>query len=345
MAPLILTWYSDRSPSSARACPSLRRALPFLNPPLPSPSSSFPLSFVLPPTSSPLPPPFFSPHLLRLAAPCGAPCPSHNPPLHPPPPLLSPTSSLSNISSFLHLFHLFICCSCGTATDFSAAIPPLLVSPLIGATADYSAIFPPPLVSPLIGVAADYSAIFPPLLSPLISSAADYFDIFPPPLVSPRIGSATDYSATFPLLLFLPSAAQQQTTPPLFLRILYLSPYLLCSCFLLLMATSLALPSLPLLSGSVAIPTSPSAPTSSSSDPYADGLRVAIAETERLVATAQATATAAPENGAARDLARILTESLESTRKRLTEHLAAPSPRCPFSSLCLYAPFLCSTSL
>ncbi|CAI5497518.1 unnamed protein product, partial [Closterium sp. Naga37s-1] len=138
-------------------------------------------------------------------------------------------------------------------------------------------------------------------------------------------------------------------------------------CFLLLMATSLALPSLPLLvlqlapdgsavnfpswlnclertlsgtlvsgfnlwfvtqqSGSGAIPTSPSGPTSSSSDPYADGLRAAIAETERLVTTAQATATAAPDNAAARDLARILAESLESTRKRLTEHLAAPSPR------------------
>ncbi|CAI5479011.1 unnamed protein product [Closterium sp. Yama58-4] len=80
-------------------------------------------------------------------------------------------------------------------------------------------------------------------------------------------------------------------------------------------------------SGSGAIPTFPSAPTSSSSDPYADGLRTAIAETERLVATAQATATAAPDNAAARDLARILAESLKSTRKRLTEHLAAPSPR------------------
>ncbi|CAI5940740.1 unnamed protein product [Closterium sp. NIES-64] len=138
-------------------------------------------------------------------------------------------------------------------------------------------------------------------------------------------------------------------------------------CFLLLMATSLALPSLPLLvlhlapdgsavnfpswlnclertlsgtlvsgfnlwfvtqqSDSGAIPTSPSGPTSSSSDPYADGLRAAIAETERLVTTAQATATAAPDNADARDLARILAESLESTRKRLTEHLAAPSPR------------------
>ncbi|CAI5960063.1 unnamed protein product [Closterium sp. NIES-64] len=138
-------------------------------------------------------------------------------------------------------------------------------------------------------------------------------------------------------------------------------------CFLLPMATSLALPSLPLLvlqlapdgsavnfpswlnclertlsgtlvsglnlwfvtqqSGSSAIPTSPSAPTSSSSYPYADGLRAAIAETVRLVATAQATAMAAPDNAGAYHLARILVESLESTCKRLTGHLAAPSPR------------------
>ncbi|CAI5525278.1 unnamed protein product [Closterium sp. Naga37s-1] len=80
-------------------------------------------------------------------------------------------------------------------------------------------------------------------------------------------------------------------------------------------------------SGSGAIPTSPSRPTSSSSDPYADGLRAAIAEDERLVTTVQATATAAPDNAAARELARILAESLESTHKRLNEHLVAPSPR------------------
>ncbi|CAI5490273.1 unnamed protein product [Closterium sp. Naga37s-1] len=197
-----------------------------------------------------------------------------------------------------------------------------------------------------------------------LTSSSSYF-------LSP---SAAARSSVWRALPFPQSAPSPSSSSPL-------SHY----CFLLLMATSLALPSLPLLvlqlapdgsavnfpswlnclertlsgtlvsgfnlwfltqqSGSVAIPTSPSAPTSSSSDPYADGLRVAIAETERLVATAQATATDAPENGAARDLARILTESLESTRKRLTEHLAAPSPRCPFSSLCLYAPFLCSISL
>ncbi|CAI5990086.1 unnamed protein product [Closterium sp. NIES-64] len=157
--------------------------------------------------------------------------------------------------------------------------------------------------------------------------------------------------------------------PPLFsLHLLQLvADCVVQLCFLLLMATSLALPSLPLLvlqlapdgsalnfpswlnclehtlsgtlvsgfnlwfvtqqSGSGAIPTSPSGPTSSSSDPYADGLCAAIAETERLVTSAEATATAAPENAAARDLARILAESLESTREHLTEHLAAPSPR------------------
>ncbi|CAI5520093.1 unnamed protein product [Closterium sp. Naga37s-1] len=138
----------------------------------------------------------------------------------------------------------------------------------------------------------------------------------------------------------------------------------LTSCLLLLMATSLALPSLPLLvlqlapdgsavnfpswlnclertlsgtlvsgfnlwfvtqqSGSGAIPKPASAPTSTSSDPYADGLRAAISETERIAATAQAIAAAAPDNAAARDLARVLAESLESTRK---QHLAAPSPR------------------
>ncbi|CAI5499769.1 unnamed protein product, partial [Closterium sp. Naga37s-1] len=88
-------------------------------------------------------------------------------------------------------------------------------------------------------------------------------------------------------------------------------------------------------SGSGAIPTPPPAPTSSSSDPYAAGLRATIAETERIAATAQATATAAPDNAAARDLARVLSESLESARKRLADHLAASSPpstSTPFSS-------------
>ncbi|CAI5979347.1 unnamed protein product [Closterium sp. NIES-64] len=80
-------------------------------------------------------------------------------------------------------------------------------------------------------------------------------------------------------------------------------------------------------SGFGAIPKPASAPTSTSSDPYTDGLCAAIAETERIAATAQATAAAAPDNAAARDLARVLAESLESTRKRLTENLAARPPR------------------
>ncbi|CAI5491038.1 unnamed protein product [Closterium sp. Naga37s-1] len=191
----------------------------------------------------------------------------------------------------------------------------------------------------------------PPSLSPLffpqyLTSSSSYF-------LSP---SAAARSSLWRALPFPQSAPSPSSSSPL-------SHY----CFLLLMATSLALPSLPLLvlqlapdgsavnfpswlnclertlsgtlvsgsnlwfvtqqSGYGAIPTSPSGPTSSSSDPYADDLRAAIAETERLVTTAQATATPAPNNAAARDLACILAESLESTRKRLTEHLAAPSPR------------------
>ncbi|CAI6008047.1 unnamed protein product [Closterium sp. NIES-65] len=203
----------------------------------------------------------------------------------------------------------------GTAADYFAIFPPPLVSPLIGAAADYSAIFPP-LVSPLIGSAADYFAISPPpLVSPRISSAADYSATFPPPLVSPLSGSAEDYPALIPPpLIPLPTSALQVSPPP---------------------HGDLSRPPLPPSAGpsacaqwhgSGAIPTSPSAPASSSSDPYADGLRAAIVETERLGATAQATATAAPDNTAARDLACILAESLESTRKHLTKHLTAPSP-------------------
>ncbi|CAI5935863.1 unnamed protein product [Closterium sp. NIES-64] len=165
-----------------------------------------------------------------------------------------------------------------------------------------------------------------------------------------------------PLSLSIPS----HSFTPLFLHLFSL--LICCSCcLLLLMATSLALPSLPLLvlqlapdgsgvnfpswlnclermlsgtlvsgfnlwfvtqqSGSGAIPKPASTPTSTSSDPYADGLRAAIAETERIAATAQTTAAAAPDNAAARDLACVLSKSLESTRKRLTEHLATPSPR------------------
>ncbi|CAI5947137.1 unnamed protein product [Closterium sp. NIES-65] len=282
MAPLILTWYSERSPR------------PVVPPHLPSSSTS-------------------SSQLLNCT-------------LFPtlPPPLVSPFS--------------------GIAADFSTAIPPPLVSPLIGAAVDSSAIFPP-LVSPLIGAAADYSAIFPPpLVSPLIGATADYFAIFPP-LVSPRIGSAADYSATFPPL-FSPLISSAADYPSLILPPLIPLPTSALQLFSPPHG-DLSRPPLPpsagpsacarwhgfnlwfvtQQSGSGDIPTSPSGPTSSSSDPYADGLRAAIADTEWLVTTAQATATAAPDNAAARDLARILVESLESTRKRLTEHLAAPSPR------------------
>ncbi|CAI5991194.1 unnamed protein product [Closterium sp. NIES-65] len=265
------------------------------------------------------------------ALPCGALCPSSIRPFpHPPPPSLSPLcfpQYLTSSSSYFLSPSAAARSSFGTAADYSAIFPPPLVSPLIGAAADYSAIFPPPLVSPLIGAAADYFAIFPPpLVSPRIGSAADYSATFPPPLVSPLSGSAADYPTLIPPpLIPLPISALQLFPPP---------------------HGDLSRPPLPpstgpsacarcgsnlwfvtQQSGYGAIPTSPSGPTSSSSDPYADGLHAAIAETERLVTTAQATATAAPNNAAARDLACILAESLESTRKRLTEHLAAPSPR------------------
>ncbi|CAI5998241.1 unnamed protein product [Closterium sp. NIES-65] len=285
------------------------------------------------------------------ALPCGALCPSSIRPFpHPPPPSLSPLcfpQYLTSSSSYFLSPSAAARSSFGTAADFSAAIPPPLVSPLIGAAADYSAIFPPPLVSPLIGAAADYSTIFPPpLVSPLIGAAVDYFTISPPPLVSPRIGSAADYSATFPPPLVSPLSGSAADYPALIPPPLIPLPTSALQLFPPPHG-DLSRPPLPpsagpsacaqwhgfnlwfvtQQSGSGAIPTSPSGPTSSSSDPYADGLRAAIAETERLVTTAQATTTAAPDNAAARDLARILAESLESTRKRLSEHLAAPSPR------------------
>ncbi|CAI5946825.1 unnamed protein product [Closterium sp. NIES-65] len=178
--------------------------------------------------------------------------------------------------------------TCGTAADFSAAIPHPLVSPLIGAAADYSAIFPRPLVSPLISAAADYSAIFPPpLVSPLIGSAANYFAIFPPPLVSPRIGSAADYSATFPPPLVSPFSGSTADYPALIpppLMPLPTSALQLAvnfpgwpNCLARTLSNSLVsgfnLWFATQQSGFGAIHTSPSAPTSSSSDPYADGLR------------------------------------------------------------------------
>ncbi|CAI5972747.1 unnamed protein product [Closterium sp. NIES-65] len=220
-----------------------------------------------------------------------------------PPPLVSPFS--------------------GAAADSSAAIPPPLVSPLIGVAADYSSIIPP-LVSPLIGLAVDYTTVIPPLVSPLINTAANFSAIIPPLLVSPLIGSAATTPSSS-LLLFLPSAAQQQTTLPLFSHLLCLSPQLLCSCVLLLMATSLTLPSLPLLVLQLAPDVSAVNFPSwlFCLERTLSCTLVTIAEAERIAATAQATAAAAPDNAAARDLARVLAEFLESTRKRLTEHLAA----------------------
>ncbi|CAI5993871.1 unnamed protein product [Closterium sp. NIES-64] len=99
-------------------------------------------------------------------------------------------------------------------------------------------------------------------------------------------------------------------------------------CFLLLMVTSLALPSLPLLFLQLA-------PDGSAVNfpSWLNCLERMLFGTLRLVATTQATATGAPDNAAARDLARILAESLESTRKHLTAHLAAPNPRCASTPL------------
>ncbi|CAI5952356.1 unnamed protein product [Closterium sp. NIES-65] len=284
---------------------------------------------------SPLPPPPFSPHLLQLVRACGALFPQTRPFTI----LLLSSLPLTPLPLvFLHLFSLPICCSCiaadylatippplvsplsGAAEEYFANIPPPLVSPLSGAAAEYSAAIPPPLVSPLSGAAADYSANIPPLLVyPLSGAAADYSSTIPPPLVSPLSGTAADYSTTIPPPLVSPLSGTAADSfalipPPLIplpLSALQLSPppYGDLSC-----------PPLPPSAGpgSGAIPKPASAPTSTSSDPYADGLRAAIAETGRIAATAQATAAAAPDNATARDLARVLAESLESTRKCLT---------------------------
>ncbi|CAI5986273.1 unnamed protein product [Closterium sp. NIES-65] len=361
MAPLILTWYSERSPSASPYRPyhspapshsSRLLLLPFLTvarpfspkarsaiPPL-SPSRRARIALPQPRALSTVQQRARLPFLVaHPALPQSAPSPSSSSPLShwfplhyltPPPPLSS-----------LHLLQLVADCVVGAAAAFFAAIPPPLVSPLIGSAADYFAIFPP-LVSPRIGSAADYFAIFPPpLVSPLIGSAADYFAIFPHPLVSPRIGSAADYFATFPPPLVSPlsgSAADYPALIPPPLKSLPTSALQLAVNFPSwlnclertlsgTLVSGLNLWFVTQQSGSSAIPTSPSAPTSSSSYLYADGLRAAIAETVRLVATAQATAMAAPDNAGAYHLARILVESLESTCKRLTGHLAAPSPR------------------
>ncbi|CAI5986433.1 unnamed protein product [Closterium sp. NIES-65] len=291
------------SSSNARSCLPCGAPCPFpIRPPLPRP------------------PPPFSPHLLQLVRACGALFPQTRPFTI----LLLSSLPLTPLPLvFLHLFSLPICCSCSTAADYPATIPPPLVSPLSGAAADEFATIPPPLVSPLSGVAADYSAtIPPPLVSPLSGAAADYPATIPPPLVSPLSGAAADSLALIPPpLIPLPSSALQLAVNfPSWLNCLERTPSgTLVSGFNLWFVTQ--------QSGSGAIPKPASAPTSTSSDPYADGLRAAIAETERIAATAQASAAAALDNAAARDLARILAESLESTRKCLTEHLSAPSPR------------------
>ncbi|CAI5485361.1 unnamed protein product [Closterium sp. Naga37s-1] len=208
------------------------------------------------------------------------------------------------------------------------------------------------------------------LLSTLLCPSLPISPLPPPPFSPHLLQLVRACGALFPQIrpftILLLSSLPLTPLPLVFLHLFSL-PICCSCCLLLLMVTSLALPSLPLLvlqlapdgsavnfpswlnclertlsgtlvsgfnlwfvtqqSGSGAIPKPASAPTSTSSDPYADGLRAAIAETERIAATAQATATAAPDNAAARDLTRVLAESLESTRKRLTEHLAAPSPR------------------
>ncbi|CAI5524547.1 unnamed protein product [Closterium sp. Naga37s-1] len=301
----------------------------------------------LPSVRSPAPSPFVAPPPLTL--PAVARCfllvarSAAPPPLRPPSRLVARALRCCRRARFASSSNARACLPCAAPCPFP--IRPPLPRP------------PPPFHSPLS---------IPPYLTSssssfLSSSAATRACLWrtlptnpplhhPPPLLSP----SNSPSARFPPPLFSPHLLQLVTDCVL-------------NCLLLLMATSLALPSLPLLvlqlapdgsavnfpswlnclertlsgtlvsgfnlwfvtqqSGSGAIPKHASAPTSTSSDPYADGLRAAIAETERIAATAQATAAAAPDNAAARDLARVLAESLESTRKRLTERLAAPSPR------------------
>ncbi|CAI5994544.1 unnamed protein product [Closterium sp. NIES-65] len=273
---------------------------------------------------------------------------------HFPPPLFSPHLLQLVLIAFLKLLLLptflpphYPPLNCSTANSLTT-LPPPLVSPFTGPAADYLAAIPPPLVSPLSGAAADYSATIPPLVSPLSGAAADYSPTIPPPLVSPPSGSAADYSVHIPPpLVFSPQRLSSRLLRPYssdsytfplicsaavsssLWRLLSPSPPSLCWSFnsRLMAAHGFNLWFVTQQSGSGAIPKPASTPTSTSSDPYADGLRAAIAETERIAATAQTTAAAAPNNAAARDLARVLSESLESTRKCLTEHLATPSPR------------------
>ncbi|CAI5958390.1 unnamed protein product [Closterium sp. NIES-65] len=193
----------------------------------------------------------------------------------------------------------------GPVADNLAAIPPPLIFPLSGTAADYSATIPPPLVSPLSSVAADYrlsskllrqspSSCFSlhRLSSRLLRtySSASY--------TSPLIFSATVSSSLWrplspsPPSLYWSFSLRSAVNFPSWLN--YLERTLsstLVSGFNLWFVTQ--------QSGSGAIPKPASAPTSISSDPYADGLCAAIAETERIAATAQASAAAAPDNAVA----------------------------------------------
>ncbi|CAI5994719.1 unnamed protein product [Closterium sp. NIES-65] len=341
MASLSLTWYSEPSP---RPRTHLWQALPtnppLHHPPLLSPSRS-------PPTLSP---PFSSTSFLSSSAAAGADCVFEVVT----PPHLSSSSLPSPQLLNCELPHNSPSSSCFSLHRPSSRLPRRYPSS--------SSFSPQRRSSRLIRHYPSSSSFSPQRRSSKLLPHYSSSSCFSPQRLSSRLLRPYPSSPCF-----LPSAAQQQTASPLFLRLLYLSPHLLCSCLLLLMATSLALPSLPLLvlqlapdgsgvnfpswlnclermlsgtlvsgfnlwfvtqqSGSGAIPKPASTPTSTSSDPYADGLRAAIAETERIAATAQTTAAAAPDNAAARDLACVLSKSLESTRKRLTEHLATPSPR------------------
>ncbi|CAI7786079.1 unnamed protein product [Closterium sp. NIES-54] len=120
--------------------------------------------------------------------------------------------------------------------------------PVLGATADYSAIIPPPLISPLNGAAADHSVnIPPPLISPHSGAAADYFAIIPPPLISPFICSAADYSANIPPPLLSPHICSVAiSSPPLLWRPFSSFPLSLCTAAFLIQIHLFRLPLLPL---------------------------------------------------------------------------------------------------
>ncbi|CAI5970297.1 unnamed protein product [Closterium sp. NIES-65] len=268
---------------------SLWRALPFPQS-APSTSSSSPLSHEFPPHYFTLSSTYF------LSSSAAAGTSDYSTAI--PPPLISPLI--------------------GSAADYSTAIPPpLLISALIGAAVDYSAAIPP-LICPLIGAVADYSAAIPPLISPLNGSAADYSAIIPPPFISPLSGLATDYSALIPPpLIPLPSYALEPSPPPYgnFSRPPIrpsAGPSACTQWHRVVMAPFLPLPlHLPLL-------------------PLTHMMMAFVLlslKCERIAATAQATAAAAPNNAAARDPACVLAESLKSTRKGLTKHLVSPSPR------------------